>query len=195
MATIRRTRTALTVALTASVTVLLAAGCTTTEPAPSAGPSTSPSPQRKLSTPDTLLGMPKSTSRELTGAARSQLDQLKREVGTPTSAVGWAYGGETPDADVVYVSGASGTVSDPSGALGRALGVYRITGTEPVDAGPLGGEARCGQGRTEDGSYLTVCGWADAETLGVVGFTSTRPQADRTADFHAVRSALAQPVA
>ncbi|NES26559.1 hypothetical protein GCE86_29115 [Micromonospora terminaliae] len=201
MATIRRTRTARTVAATAAAlataALLSAAGCTTTEPAaePSAPASTSQPPQRKLSTPDTLLGMPKSMSRELTGGARSQLDQLKREVGAPTSAVGWAYGGETPDADVVYVSGASGTVTDPSGALGRALKVYRITGTEPVDAGPLGGEARCGQGRAEDGSYLTVCGWADAETLGVVGFVSTRPQADRSADFHAVRSALTQPVA
>ena len=129
-------------------------------------------------------------SREVTGDARSQLDQLKREVGTPTSAVGWAYGGETPDADVLYVSGASGTVADPSGALDRALRVYRITGIGPVDAGPLGGEARCGQGRTENGRYMTICGWADAETLGVVGFTSARPQADRTADFRAVRSAL-----
>ncbi|KAB1909243.1 hypothetical protein [Micromonospora sp. AMSO31t] len=132
-------------------------------------------------------------SRVLTGDARSQLDQLKREVGTPTSAVGWAYGGETQDADVLYVSGASGTVTDPSGALERSLRVYRISGTKLVDAGPLGGEARCGQGRAEDGSYMTICGWADAETLGVVGFTSSRPMADRTADFHAVRGALLQP--
>src|SRR5689334_17921225 len=99
MATIRRTRTARTIAATAAAlataALLSAAGCTTAEPAaePSAVASTSQSPQRKLSMPDTLLGMPKSMSRELTGGARSQLDQLKREVGAPTSAVGWAYGG------------------------------------------------------------------------------------------------------
>ncbi|WP_346535615.1 hypothetical protein [Micromonospora sp. DPT] len=137
--------------------------------------------------------MPKSMSRVLTGVPRSRLDQLKREVGEATSAVGWAYGGETPDADVVFVSGASGRVSDQAAALDRALLPYRISTTERVEVGRFGGEARCGRGRTEDNSYMTVCGWADSETVGVVAFVSSRPQGDRTADFLSVRGELERP--
>lgn len=179
MATTAHTRTARAVASTAPLLTvaafLLVTGCTSPAPTPHAEASTSPS--RKLYTPETLLGMPKSMSRELTAAPRSQLEKLKREVGEPTSAVGWAYGGETPDADAVFISGASGKVADPAGAVERALQPYRITNLETVDAGQAGGEARCGRGRTEDGSYLTACGWADRETVGVVAFVSSRPRA------------------
>ncbi|MCP3784637.1 hypothetical protein NLX85_14785 [Micromonospora sp. A3M-1-15] len=192
MATTARTRTTRAVASTAPLLavagLVLVTGCTSPAPAPHAEASTSPS--RKLYTPETLLGMPKSMSRELTGAPRSQMEKLKREVGVATSAVGWAYGGETPEADAVFMSGASGTVADPGGAVERALQPYRITTVNTVDAGQLGGEARCGQGRTEDGSYLTACGWADKETVGVVAFVSSQPQGDRTADFLTARGQL-----
>ncbi|WP_319463466.1 hypothetical protein [Micromonospora sp. RTP1Z1] len=195
MARIRRARSARALAATAPLltvaALLLSSGCTS--PAPTPRVEASDSPHRKLYTPESLLGMPKSMSRELVDAAQSQLDQLKREVGQPTSAVGWAYGGETPDADMVYISGASGTVADPAGTVDRALRPYRIKQVGKVDAGQLGGEARCGQGHAEDGSYLTACGWADKETVGVVAFVSSRPQGDRTADFLAVRGDLERP--
>lgn len=138
--------------------------------------------------------MPKTDKRALYHAAKSHLDQLKREVGQPTSAVGWAYGGETEDADMVYISGASGKITDPAATVERALEPYRIGNLETVDAGELGGEARCGEGRGEDprgpGSYLTVCGWADKETVGVVAFFSSQSQDDRTAELLMVRSAI-----
>ncbi|MGC1212189.1 MAG: hypothetical protein WA890_13095 [Micromonospora sp.] len=139
--------------------------------------------------------MPKSLDRQLRNAAQSQLDQLKRQVGEPTSAIGWAHGGETLDANALFVSGASGKVADPADAVDGALRPYRITNIETVDAGELGGEARCGQGRTEDGSYMTTCGWADRETIGIVAFVSSRPQGDRTADFLTVRGQLERPAA
>ncbi|GAA3763666.1 hypothetical protein GCM10022379_34260 [Micromonospora maritima] len=122
------------------------------------------------------------------------MEQLKREVGQPTSAIGEAYEDGSPDGDIVFVSGASGTIADPVAVLDRALRPYRITKAAAVDAGALGGEARCGRGRTEDGGYLTSCGWADGETVGVVSFASSKPQADHTADFLAVRDVVSRPV-
>ncbi|WP_157779098.1 hypothetical protein ACN27B_19215 [Micromonospora sp. WMMD754] len=180
--------------------LLLAAACTSPAPgtdvasSASAPPaSASASPSRKLSAPTTLLGLPKTTSRGLYGAAIQQLEQLKREVGQATSAIGEAYEDGTADGDIVFVSGASGTIGDPAGVLERALRPYRITKVTAVDAGALGGEARCGRGRTEDGSYLTTCGWADRETVGVVSFTSSGPQTDHTADFLTVRDIVSRP--
>ncbi|MFI7074814.1 hypothetical protein [Micromonospora sediminicola] len=180
--------------------LLLAAACTSPAPgtdvassASTPPASASAPPSRKLSAPTTLLGFPKTTSRVLYGAAIQQLEQLKREVGQATSAIGEAYEDGTPDGDVVFVSGASGSIADPAGVLDRALRPYRITKVTAVDAGALGGEARCGRGRTEDGSYLTTCGWADRETVGVVSFTSSRSQTDHTADFLTVRDIVSRP--
>ncbi|MCW3816202.1 hypothetical protein ONA91_17300 [Micromonospora sp. DR5-3] len=195
MTTTRRTWTTRAIHAAApllTVTTLLAASACTSPASPRPAEA-GPSPTRKLYTPETLLGMPKTKIRGPYNEARSQLDQLKREVGQPTSAVGDAYGGETPDADMVFISGASGTITDPAGAVERALKPYRIGELETVDAGELGGEARCGRGRTEDDSYLTTCGWADRETVGVVAFVSSRPQGGRSAEFLTVRRTLSHP--
>ncbi|MCO1593959.1 hypothetical protein M8C17_02160 [Micromonospora sp. RHAY321] len=132
-------------------------------------------------------------TRGLTDRPISLLEKLKREVGNPTSAVGWAYGGETETADAVLVTGASGTVADPAATLRRVLTLYGRVETKPVDAGKFGGKAGCGQGLAELGGYMTICGWADKETVGIVAFVSDLPQGDPTDDFLTVRSELERP--
>ncbi|SCE74164.1 hypothetical protein GA0074696_0566 [Micromonospora purpureochromogenes] len=177
--------------------LMLTAGCSTASGGTDAAATPSPWPVagRKLQKPETLLGLPSSSSRELTGVPESRLEDLKRQVGELTSAVAWAYGGETEDADAVLISGVSGTVADPAGAVSRALQPYRISDVRPVAAGPLGGEARCGRGRTEEGSHLTVCGWADPQTIGVVALVSSHPQGDLTSKFHQAREEMQRPPA
>ena len=54
----------------------------------------------------------------------------------------------------------------------------------------FGGEVRCGRGRTEDKGYLTVCGWADPQTAGVVAFVSSRKQLELNTEFYAIRDTL-----
>ncbi|MEU7574489.1 hypothetical protein [Micromonospora sp. NPDC049240] len=178
-------------------TLFLAAGCASEPATPRtpAAPSSPAQPVRKLRMPDTLLGLPKSMSRVATGAAKQHLDTLKRDVAPVTSAVGWAYGNDDPDADMVYITGVSGTVTDGPGLIDRSLQPYRIESPKPVEPGELGGTARCGQGRSGDGSHLVVCAWADDQTLGIVAFVSSRPQGDRTAQFHEVRSAMTETAA
>ncbi|SCF22118.1 hypothetical protein GA0070215_11213 [Micromonospora marina] len=182
--------------LLAATALILTSGCApepATPPRSATTPVGAPLPVvRTLRTPDTLLGLTKNMDRVAIESAKRHLDTLKREVAPATSAAGWAYGGHGPDADMVFVTGVSGTVIDQQGLVERALNPYRVGAREQVDAGPLGGTARCGQGRTEMESYLVVCAWADTQTLGIVAFLSSRPIGDRTAQFLEVREAMTE---
>lgn len=179
--------------LVGAATLLLSTACTS-QPTTTPTQTMSSPAARKLRAPETLLGLPKSMDREGIGLAQRHLDKLKREVGQPTSAIGWPYANKGPDADAVLISGASGTITDQQGAIERALRPYRIDSHETVDAGELGGTARCGRGRPDE-VFLIVCAWADDQTLGVVVFLSSRPQADRTTQFLEVRKAVTEPAA
>lgn len=179
--------------LVGAATLLLSTACTS-QPTTTPTQTMSSPAARKLRAPETLLGLPKSMDREGIGLAQRHLDKLKREVGQPTSAIGWPYANKGPDADAVLISGASGTITDQQGAIERALQPYRIDSHEAVDAGELGGTARCGRGRPDE-VFLIVCAWADDQTLGVVVFLSSRPQADRTTQFLEVRKAVTEPAA
>ncbi|MFI7284636.1 hypothetical protein ACIBOV_30695 [Micromonospora chersina] len=187
------------IAIALLATTLPTAACASKAATPpstvSAAPAT-PSPViRKLRMPDTLLGLPRNMDREAINAAKRHLDTLKREVAPVTSAVGWAYGNNGPDADMVFITGVSGTVTDQPGLIERSLQPYRIESHKLVDPGDLGGTARCGQGRFDKESYLVACAWADDQTVGIVAFLSSRPQADRTAQFLEVRKAMTETTA
>ncbi|MFI7217962.1 hypothetical protein [Micromonospora maritima] len=171
----------------------LTAGCGTSEPEvpPAPAAAAPPSPVlRTLQMPDTLLGLPRNMDRGAVGSAQRHLETLKREVAPATSAVGWAYGNDGADADMVFITGVSGTVTDQQGLIERSLQPYRIKSHEPVDAGELGGTARCGHGRFGEESYLVACAWADPQTVGIVAFLSSRPQGDRTTQLLEARKAM-----
>lgn len=187
-------RVAVAVALLATLS-LAACDSAPATPRTPAAPTSSAPPARKLRMPDTLLGLPRNMGRVVVDAAKQQLDTLKREVAPATSAVGWAYGTNDPDTDMVFITGVSGTVTDQEGLINRSLQPYRIESHKPVDPGVLGGTAHCGQGRSGDGSYLVACAWADDQTLGIVAFVSSRPQGDRTSQFLEVRKAMTETAA
>ncbi|SCG61415.1 hypothetical protein [Micromonospora halophytica] len=168
--------------------VVLALGC-----APVGGERTATPPAaapRTLTLPETVLGMPRSTSPELIRFSRSPLDRLRAEVTDPTSTVDGAYAWRRRNEDAVVVTGVSGTVTDPQGALTRVLSPYPVKTFRTVEYGRFAGEARCGRGRTEDRGYLTVCGWADPQTAGVVAFVSSRKQLELNTEFYGIRDTL-----
>jgi hypothetical protein len=70
----------------------------------------------------------------------------------------------TPEKDL---DAAFGLISDNEGA---------VTGLHDVSAGALGGTAKCGTTKSEDGE-LSVCGWADHGSLALAMFPS-RPVAE-----------------
>ncbi|WP_205809067.1 hypothetical protein [Micromonospora sp. HNM0581] len=147
----------------------------------------------RMVAPDTLAGRPKLTDPELQQAADGMVSDIRSTVSNETSAVGAFYGDPTGE-NLVMIAGASGLITDPGQELdaaveGLAAGMA-LKNMTLVDAGPLGGEARCGDGETE-GVPLGVCTWADRGSVGlVVLFFSSR--ADAQAEFLTIRGQIQQ---
>ncbi|MBX7268303.1 hypothetical protein KIF24_21265 [Micromonospora sp. Llam7] len=147
----------------------------------------------RMVAPDTLAGRPKITDPELQQAADDMVRNITSTVQNETSAVG-AFYGDLAAEDLVMIAGASGLMADPQQELDQAitdlsaqLGLTNVAATDP---GPLGGEASCGDGRS-DGLPLGVCAWADRGSVGVfVIFFASR--ADAEAEFTTIRGQIQQ---
>ncbi|RZU74190.1 hypothetical protein EV384_2633 [Micromonospora kangleipakensis] len=124
----------------------------------------------RLVAPATLAGKPKVTDPQLTSAAEQMSAEMKKDVPDATSTVGAFYGNPAKK-DLVMIAGASGVLADPKKELedgAKSLSSeLAVTTFSPVDAGPLGGDAKCGDGKI-DGSPVGVCIWADRGSLGVI---------------------------
>jgi hypothetical protein len=70
----------------------------------------------------------------------------------------------------VTVFGTTRLVTDPKKAIDASMtgltSQLQLTDVHKVDAGPLGGQERCGTGRV-DGRSVAVCAWADHGSMGV----------------------------
>ncbi|MEV2242051.1 hypothetical protein [Micromonospora sp. NPDC049891] len=147
----------------------------------------------RMVAPDTLAGRPKITDPELQQAADDIVRDIRSTVTNETSAVG-AFYGDPADEDLVMIAGASGLMSDPKQELDAAVQSLSadldLSNMTPVDPGPLGGEARCGDGGSE-GVPLGICTWADRGSVGlIVMFFSSR--ADAQAEFVTIRGQVQQ---
>ncbi|MFI6067892.1 hypothetical protein ACIA47_21885 [Micromonospora sp. NPDC051227] len=143
--------------------------------------------------PATLADRPKLTNPELLTAAEQAVAGMKTAAGNETSTVAAFYGDPTKQ-DLVMIAGVSGLLSDPKkeldayvDGLSKQLTVNKMTA---VDAGPLGGEARCGDGKA-DTVPLGICVWADRGSLGmVVMYFKSADQAK--AEFTTIRGQVEQ---
>ncbi|MGI5522651.1 hypothetical protein ACQEUX_17235 [Micromonospora sp. CA-259024] len=143
--------------------------------------------------PATLAGRPKITDPQLQTAADQLVAGMKAEVQGETSTVGAFYGDPTKQ-DMVMIAGVSGLLADPKKELDGAIdGLSKeltLTNMAPVEAGPLGGEARCGDGKAES-VPLGICVWADKGSLGmVVMYFKSADQAK--AEFTTIRGQVEQ---
>ncbi|MGW2622294.1 hypothetical protein [Micromonospora taraxaci] len=124
----------------------------------------------RLVAPATLAGRPKITEPELQAAADQMVTEMKADVQNETSTVG-AFYGDPAKQDLVMVVGASGLMTDPKKELDDAISglstELTLTNLAAVDPGPLGGDAKCGDGKAES-VPLGVCVWADRGSLGMV---------------------------
>ncbi|WP_238433941.1 hypothetical protein [Micromonospora tarensis] len=120
--------------------------------------------------PATLAGRPKLTDPELQSAADDLVAGMKSQAQNETSTVG-AFYGDPAKRDLVMIAGVSGLMADPKKELDDAVdGLSKqltVTNMKAVEAGPLGGEARCGDGTAET-VPLGICIWADRGSLGMV---------------------------
>ncbi|MDM4718098.1 hypothetical protein QTQ03_00250 [Micromonospora sp. WMMA1363] len=151
-------------------------------------PDPSPDPRIRLVAPRTLSGRAKSTEPELRALADEMVREMRTTVRSESGAIGAFYGSPEKQ-DMVMVAGAAGLVLNPKRelddavkALSAELSVRRMSSVSP---GPLGGVAKCGDGRASN-IPLGVCAWADQGSVGmIVMFFSSCSKAK--AEFTSIR--------
>ncbi|MGY0005926.1 hypothetical protein [Micromonospora sp. I033] len=143
--------------------------------------------------PEKLLsGWPESTSRKLRDQAQQNTDTSKQFLdGEATSEVGAAYA-LLDGSRTILVSGVSGKVTDPKGSLDKIFAALpRLSDIQSIRPGPMGGEARCGTGETQ-GVPVSVCMWADTQTIGMVTLLGTSGVSPNS--FVKARSQIERPL-
>jgi hypothetical protein len=126
----------------------------------------------RLVAPATLGGRPKVDDPQFAAVTTQLMNELKSSVPAATSTVGALYG-DPANQDIVLVAGASAPITDPAKELDRLFSSMgssdmTIADVAPVEPGPLGGVAKCGNGEAS-GVKLAVCGWADQGSVAMIG--------------------------
>ncbi|HZN17929.1 MAG TPA: hypothetical protein VFB84_07030 [Micromonosporaceae bacterium] len=143
----------------------------------------------RVEAPETLAGRKKITDPELVRVADGMVADMRKDISNETGAVG-AFYGDPAKQDLIMVAAASGLVRNPETQLDdafREMGSSDLKMSTPteVDAGPLGGHAKCADGTAEE-VPVAMCVWADNGSLGVIAFYFK--QVDQIkADFVTVR--------
>ncbi|MEV0426271.1 hypothetical protein [Micromonospora sp. NPDC050495] len=147
----------------------------------------------RMTTPETLAGRPKVTDPQLQKAATDMVAEMKKDVPDATSTVG-AFYGDPQKQDLVMIGGVSGLIADPKKELADAtkgLGSeLAVSNFKSIDAGPLGGDAECGDGKAQTVS-VGVCVWADRGSVGVL-VLYFKSGADLQKEFAAMRGQIEQ---
>ena len=131
-----------------------------------------------LRTPDTIGALRLDTSEDGRATADYLQTALSAEVGGMKTGIGAVY--LDADGKNVLFSGGTGLLWAPETQLDRAFALITdkegaVTGIHGVEAGPLGGDMKCGSTRTDDGS-LAVCGWADHGSIALALFPNRTEQ-------------------
>ncbi|MEV0807898.1 hypothetical protein [Micromonospora sp. NPDC050200] len=121
--------------------------------------------------PATLAGRAKSTDPALLNGAKQLETELNKSLPDATSTAGAFYGTATKK-NLVMIAAASGLNANPSKTLddtikGAGQSDVQLGEMKTVDAGPLGGEAKCGDAEAAD-VPLGVCVWSDKGSLGMI---------------------------
>jgi hypothetical protein len=141
---------------------------TTAAPTTEAAPTPTEAATITVVEPKKLGGRPKLTDEQFAGIAEQLESELSQAPGATTS-VGALYGTPTKR-DIVVIAGVAAPVDDPTAELngtffGAGVGGLDVTGITKVDAGPLGGEAKCGKANAS-GVNMALCAWADDGSVG-----------------------------
>jgi hypothetical protein len=158
---------------------------------PADDPTTGTAAKITVVEPKTLVGRPKLTDAQFTALA-DQLESGLADVPDSTGSVGALYG-TAAKRNIVVVAAAAAPIDDPQKELdGTLAGVgisgMKITSLTKVDAGALGGSAKCG--KVEDAGFpMAMCAWADSGSLGFT-FFMFQSVTKAKAEFPKVRAAI-----
>ncbi|MEV6365311.1 hypothetical protein AB0L86_00260 [Micromonospora musae] len=144
--------------------------------------------------PETLAGRPRIADKELQSVADQLVADMNKRAPDQIAGTVGAFYGDPAKRELAMIASASGLIPDPKRTLDDAIAEISpeltVTETAPVDPGPLGGEARCGDGKV-DTTPLGVCFWADRGSVGavVIYFKSAE---QITAEFVTMRGEIEQ---
>nr|MDT0661126.1 hypothetical protein [Micromonospora sp. DSM 115978] len=133
-----------------------------------------------------MAGLPE--SREHRDSALKAAVGYQRYLDEPTSAFAAVWTTGERGADGISLSAALGRTADPEASLDELFDRRPIGLPEPqvVDAGPLGGVARCST--IVAFISLTLCAWADSGGVASLSITSIGDPRDRRDEFLTLRA-------
>jgi hypothetical protein len=145
--------------------------------------------------PETLAGRSKITQPDLQVASDAMVAGLKADMPDATSTVA-AYYGDVLAGDLIMIAAVSGIVANPAAEVDQTFADLpgagmAVTNIQSVDPGPLGGEAKCGDG-TAQGMSVGICSWADLGSIGLI-LMYNKTGAEAASEFVAIRGAIEQP--
>jgi hypothetical protein len=128
----------------------------------------------KLSTPQTVAGLTLAQQPQLQNAASQMNAQLRKDVENSTGSIGAFYNDPSDPSKILMIAGVTGVIANPEKELddtftGISQAGMTASNIHTVDAGPLGGQAKCGEGETS-GQPFIVCAWSDRGSLGMMIF-------------------------
>jgi hypothetical protein len=145
-----------------------------------------------LSTPATLAGLTKSTDPKRQATAEDLKKQLAAQLPKSKGAIAAFYDDPADKTKLVMLWGVTAPISSPKKELDAAFdssaSSLSVTNVHKVDAGPLTGEAECGDGKTDE-LDLTLCGWADHGSLALAVFFN-RDATSSAALFKQIRNGV-----
>lgn len=176
--TVQPIKTAVAVLLFGSV----AAGCADAGTSSTSAQQVRPSASAFFDVPAEIDGIKRTTNADHTRTVHRNVRLLTaRFVPEPTSTIAELYVAEGRS-DSIDVSAVAGPVKDPAAAVNSLMATDGLQGVQSVDPGRLGGVAACGTLADDPRYVVTACSWADAGSVGMLGFVSPDKK-NRSADF------------
>ncbi|GAA4474658.1 hypothetical protein [Phytohabitans houttuyneae] len=154
--------------------------------------------QTRVVAPETLNGRPQVSDPQMRSQVDASLAGMRKALPAATSSVGQAYGEKDAEGqyeELFLVLAVSNVALDPEKELNEALrgmqaGGMQTDGLTPVDPGPLGGHARCGDNKVGQ-VEMAICVWMDKGSFGMITYYF-HPAADLQREFVTMRGAIEQ---
>ncbi|HEX5543128.1 MAG TPA: hypothetical protein VFX60_16465 [Micromonospora sp.] len=149
-------------------------------------------PTTRVIAPEALAGWDKNTDARFQSAIDQMVESIKTDLPEATNVVSGLYGDPAQE-DMILVAAASVRVINPEKKLEEAFrgaAVSDVGDVTPVDPGPLGGYAKCGDAEASS-TPIAMCMWTDRGSFGMV-FFYFRTADEVQEDFLKVRAGVQQ---
>ena len=146
----------------------------------------------RIVAPQTLAGLDKSSQADLQSSADDVVTELKDELDSEKDAVAAFYTDPKAAGKLVLFVGITADIVSPVTEIDATFTSFnsssevQIGNITEVAAGPLGGKAKCGNGKNKDVTVV-LCVWGDNESLGMAVFYN-RSVTDSAALFVQIRN-------